>query len=252
MTELIKVHITAKGNQAVDARELHKFLEVGRRFNDWIKDVLSIHGFKENIEYAKLAYDIHGKVIGRPLLKKEYSDNQAVTVYKTEYILTLDCAKHICLLQRNEKGRQARDYFIQCEKKLWESKTKTDNPPSYAVALRKWADEVEAREVLEQKVKTLEPLALMAETVLASDKEINMREVAGVINIKGLGRNKLFKLLREKKVLSEDNLPYRIYIDRGYFRVIEVIVGEKLIVSTHVTQKGLQYILKLIEKETPV
>jgi len=233
MTELIKVQTSQKGNPIVDARDLHKFLQVPTDFTDWCKRMFN-YGFKKDVDFTLLSRKSTG---GRP----------SVT-----YVLTLDCAKSISMLQRTEIGRQARDYFIECEKQLRSIKKEISNPPNYPAALRAWADEIEKRAMLEQKVKTLEPLALMAETVLANDKEINMREVAGVINIKGLGRNKLFKLLRDKKVLSDGNLPYRIYIDRGYFRVIETIVGEKLIISTHVTQKGLQYVLKLIEKETPV
>jgi len=250
MTELIKIEETAKGTQVVNARELHNFLCVGKDFSSWIKDNLTFLELEENIDYAKISYDVYGKKI--PLPKKGETGNQAVTVHRIEYVLTLDCAKHICLIQRSVKGKQARAYFIACEKELKNIKKELITPPDYPAALRAWADEIEKKLALEKKVETLKPLATMAEKVLASDKEVTMREVAGVINIKGLGRNKLFKLLRERKILSENNLPYRVYIERGYFRVLETFVGERLLVVTHVTQLGLQFILELIEEETPV
>ena len=80
-----------------------------------------------------------------------------------------------------------------------------------------------------------------------------MSEVAKIINIKGYGRNNIFQLLRDKKVLDKKNQPYQQYVDRGYFRIIEseyevhsdIHIGK----TTVVFQKGLEYIIKLIKKE---
>lgn len=79
-----------------------------------------------------------------------------------------------------------------------------------------------------------------------------MGQVAKVLGIKGLGRNKLFELLRENKVLQKDNIPYQKYVDAGYFRVLEqkytVPSGEtKVNIKTMVFQKGVDYIRKLVQ-----
>lgn len=92
--ELIKIS-DYNGKKAVNARELHFFLEVETRYNDWIKRMLE-YGFVENVDYSKMS-----------------SDNQLDV-----YALTLECAKEISMLQRSEKGKMARQYFIECEKKL--------------------------------------------------------------------------------------------------------------------------------------
>ena len=99
MNELIK--ITEKdGQQLVSARDLHEFLEIGQDFTNWIKRMIE-YGFEENQDFT-VAKISEGKVT------------------KHEYIITLNMAKEISMIQRSEKGKQARKYFIQCEKKLRE------------------------------------------------------------------------------------------------------------------------------------
>lgn len=85
-----------------DARELHRHLEVGKRFASWIKERISEYGFVENQDYIAISQirEIgHGR--GR-----------------IDYHLTLDTAKELAMVERNEKGRQVRRYFIDCEKQL--------------------------------------------------------------------------------------------------------------------------------------
>jgi len=96
MNELIKI-TENNGKQAVSARELYKFLEVNTPFHKWMPRMLE-YGFSENIDWTKMAID-----------------NQA---YNIDYVITIDCAKEISMLQRTEKGKQARQYFIEMEKKV--------------------------------------------------------------------------------------------------------------------------------------
>jgi phage antirepressor YoqD-like protein len=79
-----------------------------------------------------------------------------------------------------------------------------------------------------------------------------MRNVAAALNIPGLGRTKLFALLREKKILDANNIPYREYQDRGYFRVVEKSwfdrKGESHVELVPLTlQKGLEYIIRIFQ-----
>ena len=99
MQELIKI-TEKEGQQLVSARELHEFLEIGQDFTNWIKRMIE-YGFEENQDFT-VAKISEGKVT------------------KHEYIITLNMAKEISMIQRSEKGKQARRYFIQCEKKLKE------------------------------------------------------------------------------------------------------------------------------------
>ncbi|WP_455481287.1 antA/AntB antirepressor family protein [Bartonella sp. B12(2025)] len=88
--------------QTVNARELHTFLEVGRDFTTWIKNRIKIYKFVCKKDYI--------------LTFPKTGERQNVSM--TEYHLTLDMAKELSMVERNEKGRQARRYFIECEKKL--------------------------------------------------------------------------------------------------------------------------------------
>ncbi|ECA5825986.1 phage antirepressor Ant [Salmonella enterica subsp. enterica serovar Hvittingfoss] len=87
-----------------DARELHTFLEVGKRFASWITERLTEYGFIENQDYVIASQNREAKTRGGHNRK--------------DYHLTLDTAKELAMVERNEKGRQIRRYFIECEKKL--------------------------------------------------------------------------------------------------------------------------------------
>lgn len=105
---LIPVYESEKGKVA-NARELHKFLEVGKDFTNWIKDRIEKYDFIENTDFVIFAEN--GENPGRP---------------KTEYILTLDTAKEIAMVQNNAKGKEIRKYFIKVEKKYKENNIELD------------------------------------------------------------------------------------------------------------------------------
>ena len=100
MNELIKIN----SDNTVSGRELHKFLEIGTRFDKWFIRMCE-YGFNENDDFIRVAQKC-------PTL----GGTQTII----DYAITLDMAKEISMLQRSEKGKQARTYFINCEKKLRE------------------------------------------------------------------------------------------------------------------------------------
>ena len=105
MNELIPLQPqTINGNavETVSARELHEFLGVTERFSSWMERQFQ-YGFEENVDYL-------GCKVFNTLAKQEVQ----------EYYLSLDCAKEISMIQKSDKGKQARKYFIECEKKLRE------------------------------------------------------------------------------------------------------------------------------------
>ena len=101
MNELIKIN----SNNTVSGRELHKFLEIGTRFDKWFIRMCE-YGFEENSDFRAIA-------------QKRPTAQSNITTY-IDYEITLDMAKEISMLQRTKKGKQARTYFINCEKKLKE------------------------------------------------------------------------------------------------------------------------------------
>ena len=101
MTELIKITTNEEGAQVVSARELHKFLESKQDFSTWIKARIDKYSFVSEVDFT-----LHKFMEGK--------------VWKHEYLLTLDMAKELSMIERSDKGKQARLYFIECEKKLKE------------------------------------------------------------------------------------------------------------------------------------
>lgn len=91
--------------ETVHARKLHKFLEVGRDYSNWIKARIGSYGFTENEDYVLVRQN------GRT--KNHGGDRRSI-----EHYITLDMAKELAMVERNEKGREARRYFIKCEARL--------------------------------------------------------------------------------------------------------------------------------------
>lgn len=136
-------------------------------------------------------------------------------------------------------------------------------PQTYSEALRALADKAEEAERLEKQNALLltdnermKPKEEFFDAVTDSKDAIEMKDVAKVLDM-GIGRNKLFKFLRERNVLMNNNIPYQEYVDRGYFRVIEQKYnrgyGETGInIKTLVFQKGVDYIRKLLKSNDMV
>lgn len=93
-----------------DARKLHEFLRVSSRFNDWIKNRIEEYGFVENQDF----------LVTKNLVTKNGRGGNRKAV--TEYHITLDMAKELAMVERNEQGKAARRYFIECEKRLHENR----------------------------------------------------------------------------------------------------------------------------------
>lgn len=119
MEELIPIS-EKDGKRAVSARDLHSFLESKRDFSNWIKDRIDKYDLVENVDYVvfnKFGENPNG---GRPQI---------------EYALTVDAAKELSMVEGNEKGKQARRYFIECERKLKESGNEALSPAEVILRL---------------------------------------------------------------------------------------------------------------------
>jgi len=102
--ELVKVTTNEQGQQLVSGRELHEVLEIGTPFKKWIDRMID-YGFQENIDFTTMDIFVQ-------------RENSNLGNKMKDYILTLDMAKHIAMVQRSEIGMKVRNYFIECEKQL--------------------------------------------------------------------------------------------------------------------------------------
>lgn len=102
--------INGQQQPLVDARKLHEFLEIGRNVNTWLTTKIEEYQFVENVDYVRFP-------------KSESGENKGLASFfgghnRIDYHLTLDMAKELSMVERNDKGRLARRYFIECEKQL--------------------------------------------------------------------------------------------------------------------------------------
>ena len=106
--ELIKI-IEREGRQLVSGRELHEFLEIKTKYKDWFPRMVE-YGFEEEIDFIKVAQ------------KRATNNLKNPVTTVIDHAISIDMAKEISMIQRTEKGKSARQYFINCEKKLKEVK----------------------------------------------------------------------------------------------------------------------------------
>lgn len=150
---LIPVYKNNENGQVVSARELHEFLEVSTRYNDWIKDRIEKYDFIENQDYITV------------------TENLVSGGKQNIHILTLDTAKEIAMVQNNEKGKQVRKYFISIEKKY-----KEQNKP------------VCIEDVLIQSLQEMKDVKLQLLEVKQSTAD-NKQEIQGIRDVVALNPN---------------------------------------------------------------
>lgn len=228
MNELITVNYDNE-QPTVSARELHEFLEVETRFNDWFHRMCE-YGFTENRDfrfYSKMS-NTSG---GRPAQDAE---------------ITIDMAKELCMLQRNDKGKQARQYFLQLERD-WNSPEKV-----MARALQIAHKRIHT---LSEKIEQDAPKVLFADSVATAKTSILIFDLAKIIKQNGvdMGGKRLFAWMRENGYLvrrqgTDYNMPTQRSMELGLFEVKETSVthadGHISVNKTpKVTGKGQQYFI---------
>lgn len=231
MNELIPINMNDPERITVSARDLHEFLEVETRFNDWFHRMCE-YGFAENHDfrfYSKMS-NTSG---GRPA-----QDAQ----------ITIDMAKELCMLQRNEKGKQARQYFIQLEKD-WNSPEKV-MARALQIANKKL-------QVLEAQAEENRPKVLFADSVATSHTSILIFDLAKILKQNGvdIGGNRLFEWIRKNGYLvrrkgSDYNMPTQRSMEMSLFEVKETSVSHSdghisVNKTPKVTGKGQQYFINL-------
>lgn len=230
MHELIKIQHD-NDRITVLARDLHDFLEVGTQFKDWFPRMCE-YGFQENEDFNPLKIE-QVRLEGNREVKRELQD----------YQLTIEMAKEIAMIQRNEKGKQARQYFIQLEND-WNSPQKV-----MARALQMSQRELQTLRIENEEMK---PKALFADAVSTSHDSILIGQLAKLIKQNGcdIGQNRLFTWMRENEYLCTKgdnyNMPTQKAMERGLFEIKEQTVNNpdgsvRTTRTTKVTGKGQIY-----------
>ena len=126
-----------------------------------------------------------------------------------------------------------------------------DIPKTYADALQLAANQAKQIEEQTKLIEEQKPKADFYDAVTGSKDAVDMKECAKILNM-GIGRNRLFEFLRSRSILDRKNLPYQIFIDKGYFRTVETSYTKSdgtncINIKTVVYQKGMEYIINLIK-----
>ena len=232
--ELIKIDYTTSDRPTVLARDLHDALEVQTAYKDWFPRMCE-YGFEEGKDYCSILSDRVDGLPGKP---------------RNDHQITIAMAKELCMLQRSEKGKQFRKYFIQVEE-AW-------NTPEQVMAralqmANRMVDKLKKDNAyLLEKAEADAPKVLFADAVAASHTSILIGDLAKLIRQNGVevGQNRLFQWLRDNGYLCSTgeryNLPTQKSMELKLFEVKETTISNpdgsiRITRTTKVTGKGQAY-----------
>ncbi|HEM5088313.1 TPA: phage antirepressor KilAC domain-containing protein [Streptococcus suis] len=227
MNEIINVSVNDNQEPVVSGRQLHEALGVNSRYTTWFERMTE-YGFVEGQDFL-------------PNLGKSTGGRQAV-----DHVIKLDMAKEIAMIQRTDRGKQVRQYFIQVEKDF--------NSPEKIMARALLLADKKVHQ-LEAQIEADKPKVLFADAVSASHSSILVGDLAKLISQNGfkIGANRLFAWLRENGYLikrkgSDWNMPTQKSMELGLFEIKETTIthadGHISISKTvKVTGKGQQYFI---------
>ncbi|MDO6344635.1 phage antirepressor KilAC domain-containing protein [Streptococcus oralis] len=238
MNELISVTLNDNHEPVVSGRQLHEALGVNSNYTTWF-DRMADYGFTENQDYILLSN--FGNQTGRG------GHN------KVDHVIKLDMAKEIAMIQRTERGKQVRQYFIRVEKDF-------NSPEKIMARALLMADQKVHK--LEAQIEADRPKVLFADAVSASHTSILVGDLAKLISQNGfkIGANRLFSWLRDngyliKKRGASWNMPTQKSMELGLFEIKETNIQHadghiSINKTSKVTGKGQQYFInKFLNQE---
>ena len=241
MNDLIKISVNDNNEQTVSGRDLHEFLEVGTQYSKWIERKVDKYGFVENIDFITIS-------------QKRLTVQGNETTYK-EHILKISMAKELAMLENNEKGKQARLYFIKCEEE-YKNQIRNSLPQTYIQALEKLLESEKEKEKLKieniqqkQQLIEYEPKVTYYDLILKSPNSITITLIAKDYGKSGQWMNKFLKEQGIQYKQSGIWLLYQKYAQMGYTKS-ETYIDEETgftKLNTKWTQKGRLFIYDLMK-----
>lgn len=240
MKSILKINVINQ-EQTVSGRKLHMFLGIETRYDTWFNRMLQ-YGFEEGRDFCSKMSESTG---GRP---------------STDHIMKLDMAKELCMLARNDKGKQARQYFLEVERE-W-------NSPEKVMARALMLAEAKLNEVKAfadkqtKKLEAAQPKVVFADAVATAKTSILIGDLAKILKQNGVntGQKRLFEWMRQNGYLikrkgADYNSPTQRAMEQELFEIKETSVampdgGVKIIRTTKVTGKGQIYFVNLFKKQS--
>lgn len=227
MEEIIRVD---SDSMTVSARELHEKLGIQKRFSQWFE--VNSAGFTEGEDFTSVP-------------TSTVVNNGAVREL-TDYQISVDMGKHICLMSRTETGKKIRQYFIDLEK-AW------NTPEQVMARALKLADKTIAS--LQLTIREQKPLVDFANHVGQTADTVDMGQMAKLAKAEGIqiGRNRLINWMKGKNYLMSNGNPYQRYVESGYVKLVDVPkvtpYGTKNFTKTVFTGKGQIWIIEKLRSE---
>lgn len=234
-SQLIPLSQAKIGNETIEtvnARELHAFLEVKTRFNDWIKNRIKEYGFVENVDFVTL------------------TENLVSGGQRQEYFLTLDMGKEISMVERNAKGKEARKYFIACEKQA-KQPLQLNDPAFLRGTLLVYTEkviELEARiEEAQPKLEALSRIANAEGSLCVTDaaKSLQMRPKDLFTYLQSHGW--IYKRTGCAHYLGYQRLVVSGMLEHKVTTVLRADGSEKITEQVRITAKGLAKLAQIIK-----
>ncbi|WP_375661038.1 antA/AntB antirepressor family protein [Bartonella sp. CL71SXKL] len=232
MNTLIEIKERVIDQETVKARDLHAFLEIKSEFRNWIKNRVKECKFQENINFITAVNFYRGGKV-------------------KEYHITLDMAKHLSMIERNDKGHEARQYFIKCERLLKQAATPQiaasqvdySKPEALLGVLNHLQSQIEQKDHV---IAELAPKAEALEGLKLSDGLFGLIEAAKMLEVRP---KDLTDYLRKhdwvyRRAPGAPLLPYQDKIKKGFMDCPAITIQrpdgtEKVLPSTKITPKGL-------------
>lgn len=222
MNALLEIKVNENQEQAVSGRDLHMFLGIETRYDTWFNRMLQ-YGFEEGKDFCSKMSESTG---GRP---------------STDHLMKIDMAKELCMLARNEKGKQARQYFLEVERE-WNSPEKVMaralNIANNTINNLKLENSMQ-----KQMIAEFQPVKEYVDTILSSTDTVTVTQIAADY---GLSAKALNKILFEEGLIHNVNkqwILYKKHMNKGYTKSETIDVkradgSTKVVMNTKWTQKG--------------
>lgn len=237
MNNLIEIQVNENQEQTISGRELHMFLGVDTKYNDWIQRMLQ-YGFEDGQDFNLLKKE-QVQIEGKREVRREIAD----------HIMKLDMAKELCMLTRNEKGKQARHYFLEVERD-WNSPEKV--MARALVIANKQIDTLKLENTVQRQViAEFKPIKEYVDIILSSEDTVTITQIAADY---GLSAKALNKILNEQGLIRKVGGQWVLYsnhMQKGYTKseTIDVTRSDgsiKVVMNTKWTQKGRLKIHELL------
>ena len=198
---IIPVNVSKNDEQYVSGRDLHMFLEINTPYSKWFNRMCE-YGFVENVDYL---------TVDKKVLRE---DGRVMPQTQFEHSLTIEMAKQLCMLARNEKGREAREYFIQVEKE-WNSPEKV-----MGRALKIANMVINEQKVLiaaqEQQISEFKPIRDYVDEILSSTSALTITQIAADYDITARALNKILEEEKIQRNVSGQWILYKNQMGKGY------------------------------------